>query len=75
VTPAEMTEELVLEEMLAACDVVGSHEQYARWERAWSLCAGAYKLEGRFCDAKRCEDNIVQLHALRRAQGYAEVAS
>jgi hypothetical protein len=75
VTPAEMTEELVLEEMLASCERGHSHDEYTRWERAWSLCAGAYKREARPSDAKRCEDNIVTLRAFRRAAGLAEEPS
>jgi hypothetical protein len=67
VTVAEITEEMVMEEMLAACEAGVSHSKSARWERAWMLCAGAYKTEGRFLDAKRCEDNIVTLRAFRRS--------
>lgn len=74
-SPAELTEEMVMEEMLTACECGTSAEQSARWERAWSLCAGAYKMEGRFSDAKRCEDNVVTLRAFMRSAVVMAVAS
>jgi len=65
----------VMEEMLTACESGTSAAQSMRWERAWELCAGAYKTEGRFGDAKRCEDNVVTLRAIRRSAAAQAVAS
>jgi hypothetical protein len=75
VTLAESLEEMVIEEMLADCMDGTAHEHYPRWERAWAMCAGLYKQEGDFFRAKKCEDNIVTLRAMRRSDGLAELAS
>ena len=74
-TPAEAAEELVLDEMVSCVETGTSSSQARRWERAWSLCAGAYAAEGRDVDARRCEDNLVALHAFMRSAGRLEVAS
>lgn len=63
---AELTERIVIAEMFAACERSESCHDIPRWERAWTLVAGAYKMERRFHDAKRCEDNVVTLRALRQ---------